>query len=49
MKKLLFGMVLAGIFAAASSASAAPITFFGQDLNGSDTVRLASHPNADAA
>jgi len=34
---------------AASSGSAAPITFFGEDLGQGENVRLAATPNADAA
>jgi hypothetical protein len=34
---------------AAGSGSAAPLTFFGEDLGQGETVRLAATPNADAA
>jgi hypothetical protein len=41
-------LALIGLMAA-SSALAAPVTFFGEDLGGGEGVRLAAHPNADAA
>jgi hypothetical protein len=31
------------------SVSAAPVTFFGEDLGQGESIRLSSHPNADAA
>lgn len=42
-------LALAALIASAAAAEAAPATFFGEDLNNSETVRLATTPNADAA
>lgn len=43
------GLTLVVALAADNTARAAFMTFFGEDLNGSSTVRLTSHPNASAA
>lgn len=43
------GVLLSVLTFVAGSACAAPLTFFGEDLGLGEGVRLASHPNADAA
>jgi hypothetical protein len=48
-----FSKILAGacvcLLGTVGAAQAVPTTFFGEDLGGGESVRLASHPNADAA
>ena len=43
------GAALTALALVAVNASAAPVTFFGEDLGLGENVRLPSHPNADAA
>lgn len=43
------GVLLSVLIFVAGSAGAAPLIFFGEDLGLGEGVRLASHPNADAA
>lgn len=42
-------LAVAALIASAAAAQAAPMTFFGEDLNNSEAVALAATPNADAA
>jgi PEP-CTERM motif len=42
-------IVTAGALGFAGSASAAPVTFFGEDLNNTPNSTVSTHPNSDAA
>lgn len=49
LRKLLLVLGMSGFAAMSTTASAAYVTYFGEDLNNSPSVRLASTPNASAA